>query len=65
MKTKRSTILFIFVFVSVVFLLNSCGTIPIRKPLPQESGDTAQIPDIPRARFWGDAVPSFAGAVYG
>ena len=63
MKTKRSTIL--FVFVSVAFLLSSCGTIPIRKPLPQEFGDTAQIPDIPRARFWGDAVPPFAKAVYG
>ena len=63
MKTKRSTIL--FVFISVVFLLNSCGTIPIRKPLPQEFGDTAQIPGIPRARFWGDAVPPFAKTVYG
>ena len=63
MKTKKLAIL--FVIISIAVLLSSCSTIPIRNPLPEKFGETAQIPNIPRAKFWGDEAPSFAGAVYG
>lgn len=62
-KTKQSTIL--FVFISIAILMSSCASIPTRTPLIKEFGMTAQIPGIPRARFYGDEVPSFAKAVYG
>jgi predicted patatin/cPLA2 family phospholipase len=56
----RSKLLWIFLlFISVVFLLNGCGTVPIRTPLPAELSEDAQIPGIPRAKFWGDEVPPF------
>jgi len=63
MKSKKLSIL--FVIISIVLLLSSCATIPIRNPLPEKFGETAQIPGIPRAKFWGDEAPPFAGAVYG
>jgi predicted patatin/cPLA2 family phospholipase len=63
MKTKQSAIL--LAFISMVCLLSSCAGIPIRNPLPEKFGETAQIPNIPRAKFWGDEVPPFAGEVYG
>jgi predicted patatin/cPLA2 family phospholipase len=63
MKTKHSSILFVYIFIA--FLISGCSTIPIRSPLPEKFSMTAQIPDIPRARFWGDEVPSFFGAVVG
>ncbi len=63
MKTKHSVIL--FVFIPVALLLSSCATIPDRNPLPAKFGDAARIPDLPRARFWGDKTPSFFEAVVG
>ena len=63
MKTKHSVIL--FVFISIVCLLSSCATIPTRNPLPEKFAETAQIPDIPRAKFWGDESPSFFKAIAG
>lgn len=63
MKTKQLAILFIFILIAC--FLSSCALIPIRNPLPEKFGETAQIPNIPRAKFWGDEAPSFAGAVYG
>jgi predicted patatin/cPLA2 family phospholipase len=35
----------------------SCATPQKRIPLPEEHKDIAQIPYIPDARFWGDAIP--------
>jgi predicted acylesterase/phospholipase RssA len=61
MKRKPSIIIFIFIVLS--FLLNGCASIPIRNPLPEKFGNTAQIPDIPKARFWGDEAPSFFDSV--
>ncbi len=63
MKTKLSLLL--FVFISIAFLLSSCGTVPIRKPLPKEFGETSQIPGIPEAKFWGDESPPFAETIAG
>jgi len=60
-KTKQSAILFVLILFAV--LLTSCSTALVRKPLPEKFGNTAQIPDIPRARFWGDHVPPFFEAV--
>jgi predicted patatin/cPLA2 family phospholipase len=39
--------------------------VPKRNPLPGKYGDTAQIPGIPLAKFWGDEVPSFFKEVVG
>ena len=45
--------------------LSSCGSVPIRKPLPEKYSSKAQVPGIPRARFWGDKAPSFFKAITG
>jgi predicted acylesterase/phospholipase RssA len=63
MKTKHSVVLFVFILMAC--LLSSCSTIPIRKPIPEKFGDTAQIPGIPRAKFWGDEAPSFYRTIVG
>ena len=57
MKTRPLNIL--VVFISISFLLSGCTAIPIRKSLPEELGEAAHIPDIPRARVWGDEKPSY------
>jgi hypothetical protein len=62
MKYKYSTVLSVLFF-TISFLLCSCGTVPVRNPIPEELSNQAQIPGIPRARFWGDEVPSFFEAV--
>ena len=46
-----------FSFLLVLVLLHACASIPERHPLPMEFADTAEIPNIPRARRWGD-VPA-------
>jgi len=56
-KTRPLNIL--VVFISISFLLSGCTAIPIRKSLPEELGEAAHIPDIPRARVWGDEKPSY------
>ena len=56
---------FLFVLFTISCLLYSCGTVPIRNPLPEELSDQAQISGIPRAKFWGDEVPSFFEDVAG
>ena len=61
MKTRQTVIL--IVSISLVCLALGCATVPVRNPLPEKYGDTAQIPGIPRARFWADETPSFFGAV--
>lgn len=61
MKNKPAVILFVFIFIAC--FLSSCGTIPIRNPLPEKYGDTAQISGIPRAKFWADETPKFYGSI--
>ena len=41
----------------LVTLVAGCSGLPERNPLPEELNEQAQIPDIPRARYWADAVP--------
>jgi len=36
-----------------------CGTVPMRTPLPQQLSESAVIPGIPKARFWGDEAPPY------
>lgn len=62
MKIKAVTVLVFLV--SMALFTAGCGTVPIRNPLPEGFGNTAEIPDIPNARFWGDeSPPFFAGKV--
>ncbi len=37
--------------------IQSCASVPKRNPVPEELSRTAQIPDIPYARIWGDELP--------
>lgn len=61
MQVMQSNML--WVVMCMVMLFNGCSTTAIRNPLPERFGDTAQIPGIPRARFWGDESPPFYKAV--
>ncbi len=61
MKNKSAVILFVFIFIAC--FLSSCGIIPIRNPLPEKYGDTAEISGIPRAKFWADETPKFYGSI--
>lgn len=63
MKFKLSGVVLLFLLIAM--LLNSCGMVPIRNPLPEQLGDEAAIPDIPRARFWGDEAPPFFTSLIG
>jgi len=45
------------VIVIASVLLAGCGTAPARKQVPEQFSETATIPGIPQARFWGDAPP--------
>jgi len=40
-----------------LFFLQSCATLPERRPVPEEAVEIAQIPGIPVARWWGDKMP--------
>lgn len=40
-----------------MLLLVGCATLVPRDPAPIELADSAQIPGIPNARFWGDDIP--------
>lgn len=46
--------------VAVIFVVNTpgCASLPKRNPVPKVQSEIAQIPGIPKARFWGDALPS-------
>lgn len=43
----------------LVVLLQGCGSVPPRNPLPAELGNEAQIAGIPDARYWGDSAPPY------
>ena len=47
----------LLVYCYLIVISTSCSSIPERKPLPESLSEQAQIPDIPRARYWADAVP--------
>ena len=39
--------------------LHGCASTPERNPVPKELYTQAEVPGIPRARFWGDEPPPF------
>ncbi len=41
----------------IAVMAAGCSSVPERNPLPESVSEQAQIPDIPRARYWADAVP--------
>jgi len=41
----------------LVVLASGCTPQPKRETLPEQLAGVAEIPDIPRARFWGDRIP--------
>jgi predicted acylesterase/phospholipase RssA len=43
--------------VALVALVSACASVPKRNPIPQEFAATATVPDVPRARAWGDEPP--------
>ena len=44
----------------VAVLLQACGSLPERNPLPPELTNEAVIDGIPHARFWADEWPKFS-----
>lgn len=41
----------------MAIVIGGCGTVVPRNPVPPELADRSQIPEIPAARFWSDAIP--------
>lgn len=61
-KTSHYHLLWTLSVVTLVMtLLAGCGTAPTRNQVPEAYSATAEIPGIPRARFWGDEPPSWLG----
>ena len=56
MRAKRKIPILIVIF--LVLILTGCGKTYMRNPLSKAYGDTAQVPYIPNARFWGDVLPA-------
>ncbi len=44
---------------AVVVLAQGCASIPERNPVPAIYSAIAEVPGLPRARFWGDAAPPY------
>ena len=55
MRHSIFTTVLLYGFIAVIAA--GCSSVPERKPLPESLSEQAQIPDIPRARYWADAVP--------
>lgn len=43
----------------VVLVFTGCASVPKRNPLPAELADSATVPGIVEARYWGDELPAF------
>jgi hypothetical protein len=43
--------------IAVVLFLTGCSTVIPRNPVPEALWPVAEIPEIDRARFWGDRIP--------
>jgi hypothetical protein len=54
---KTNWTIFSVIVVLAALMVSGCATVIERNPLPVEFKDTAQIPYIPDARFWGDKLP--------
>lgn len=54
---KTNWTVFSMMVVLTALMVSGCATAPKRNPVPESFIDKAQIPYIPDARFWGDALP--------
>ena len=54
---KTNWTIFSMIVVLTALMVSGCATAPKRNPLPESFINIAQIPYIPDARFWGDALP--------
>lgn len=54
---KTTWTIFSMIVVMTALMVSGCATAPKRNPLPESFINKAQIPYIPNARFWGDALP--------
>ena len=43
-----------------IALMTGCASVPDRTPLPADLYHLAEIPGIPKARYWGDEPPPWA-----
>ena len=48
------------VIVMHILFIAGCGTVPERKPLPQQLSQTAVVAGNPKVRYWGDEAPPYA-----
>jgi predicted patatin/cPLA2 family phospholipase len=49
----------LILILGLIVFAQGCASVPQRKPLLPQLGGTAQVPDIPNARIWGDEEPSY------
>lgn len=47
-----------------LLLTGGCASPPVRSILPQEFANTAAVPGVPNARFWGDEWPEFSANLF-
>ena len=55
--SNRNVYLNIVAVILSLWLLSGCAATRVRNPLPEQYADTAQIPYVPDARYWGDTPP--------
>ncbi|MDJ0957669.1 MAG: patatin-like phospholipase family protein [Arenicellales bacterium] len=48
--------------VASIAVMQGCASTPDRNPVPQQLYTEAEVPGVPRARFWGDEAPPFLKA---
>ena len=60
LPNTRAGVLFMVLVYCLLFV--GCGTAPTRNPIPEELGNEAVIPGIPKAKAWGDESPPWAEA---
>ncbi|MFT5730015.1 MAG: hypothetical protein ACI8PB_004189 [Desulforhopalus sp.] len=47
-----------------ILLTSGCASPPVRSILPEKFINTAAIPGVPNARFWGDEWPEFSASIF-
>jgi hypothetical protein len=57
--TNRRSLTTLVVAVLLAALFQGCVSVPKREPVPDAIYESATVPGIPRARFWGDATPPY------
>jgi len=54
---NKKYLLLILMSSCVITVVTGCTCLPERNPLPESLSDTAMIPGIDGARYWGDEPP--------